>query len=140
METFVIETIRKFLLKTKLASIFCIYKNNKDVYNNGIEINSSDISFLQNLITECESEDAIRNALYLNGLKINDNKFVVVLVEKMDGLYYIHSKAREEGLVTIIGEGYSLFIYYDDEYLPMLHDLKLEKIKKHIGFFHRLLI
>lgn len=135
METFVIDTIKRFLIKVELPSIFCIYKQNENVYNNGIHIENTDISKLQDI-----ENNHSKNLLYLHGLHINDNKFVVVLIEEINGIYYIHSKSNEEGLVVIIGQDYSLFVYYENEFLPMLHSVKLEKLKKNINFIDRLLI
>ncbi|AYV76655.1 MAG: hypothetical protein Terrestrivirus10_39 [Terrestrivirus sp.] len=135
MEAFVVDSIKRFLIKVDLPSVFCIYKQNRDVYNNGIDINRSDIDKLQDL-----NDNNSKNSLYLQGLHINDNKFVVVCIEELNGIYYVHSKSKEEGLVTIVGDDYSLFIYYGDEILPMLHCIKLDKLKKHINFIDRLLI
>lgn len=135
METFVVESIKKFLIKVNLPSVFCIYKQNRDVYNNGIEINRADIEKLRDL-----DDNNSKTMLYLQGLRINDNKFVVVCIEELNGVYYVHSKSKEEGLVIIVGEDYSLFIYYGDEILPMLHCIKLDKVKEHINFINRLLV
>jgi hypothetical protein len=134
MEAFVIETIKKYLIKVNLPSIFCIYKNNKAIYNNGISIDETYIDTLKNINT-------YKNMLYLNGLRFNDNKFVVVSIDDFnDDIFFVHSKAQEEGVISIIGQDYTLFIYYDNEYLPMLHSLKIDKLKNNMRFINRLLI
>lgn len=135
MQTFAIDSIKNFLNKVNLPSIICIYKHNRDVYNCGIDIKKTDVEQLQGLFdgNNC-------NKLYTNGLHVNDSKYVVVSIEKVNDICYVHAKSHEEGMITVIGVDYLLFIYYGDEYLPMLHSMKLDKIKKHINFFDRLLV
>lgn len=135
METFAIDSIKKFLVKVNLPSVICIYKSNRDVYNCGIDIKKADIEYLRYIW-----DDNNKNKLYANGLHVNDNKYVVVSIEKLNNICYVHSKSNEEGMITVIGTDYLLFIYYSDEYLPMLHSMKLDKIKTHINFFDRLLV
>jgi len=135
MDTFAIDSIKSFLIKVNLPSVFCIYKQNKDIYNNGIQISKLDIDMLYDL-----KNDNSKQLLYSQGLHINGSKFVVISIEEINGIHYVHSKSKEEGLVIIVGEDYYLFIYYGDEYLPMLHGVKLDKLKENIKFFHGLLV
>ena len=135
METFAIDSIKKFLIKVNLPSVICIYKSNRDVYNCGIDIKKGDIDYLRYIW-----DDNNTNKLYTNGLHINNSKYVVVSIEKINDICYVHAKSNEEGMITVIGTDYLLFIYYADEYLPMLHSMKLDKIKTHINFFDRLLV
>ena len=110
IEEYIVDNIRKIIINTKLPSVFCINRNinknsiNKNtdreyVFDNGINLNRSEIVHLQNLPKFSE----IKDDAFINGIKINGIKFVVIeIIEDISGLIFIHAKSHEEETISLI--------------------------------------
>lgn len=147
IEEYIIDNIRKMILNAKLPSVFCINKNisisvinnlyeYEHIYDNGITLKKSEVIYLQKF----PKYNELKRDAFLNGIKINGNKFVVIeIIDDISGLIFIHAKSHEEGAISLIGKCYMVTIQYSDEILPMCHSMKIDHLKNQLNTFNNLL-
>ena len=136
MEEYVIDSIRKILININFPSVFSIHNKSEHVYNNGMNINRSEITRLQTLSKDTNQKSEV----FQYGIKINGTKYVVIeILEDTLGLVFVHAKSHEESTISLIGRCYTLTIQYDNELVPMYHSVKIEKLKNQFDTFNKLL-
>jgi hypothetical protein len=80
-----------------------------------------------------------RTILYTNGLRINNNKYIVINMEQLNeqhNMIYIHLKSHENGVILFKSEYSLLIIEYCEENNLMQHSIKLDKLKKYIIYLY----
>lgn len=118
-----IELVKKIILKSNLVSNIAIYnKSNEELFNNGIIIHKNELEKIKRAYD-------IRNKLFLNGIKINKIKYVIINVNKPSHhMYSLHCKKQNDGYICIIINNVILLIGYTDEYIPYQYDTMIQQI------------
>lgn len=121
------ELMKAIILKSNISSTMAIYdKNNEELLNDGIIIEEKEL----NRIKKAHQK---KNKLFLDGLEINKNKYILLSTYKLaPHIYFLHCKKFDEGYVCININNVILIVKYDDEYIPCQYDTKIQQIIKDI--------
>lgn len=122
-----IEMIKNIITSSEISSTMAIYdKGDKELFNNGIIVEQKELDKIRQAYKK-------RNKLFINGIKINKKKYILLNTSKITyDIYFVHCKKYNEGYIFIVIENIIIIVNYYDEYIPYQHDTKIQQIVKEI--------
>jgi hypothetical protein len=104
--------------KSNIAQDIALFDNNfNELYNNGLNIS----------IKELKKIKKLKKKYSINGLTINNIKYVILNIQQINNNYFIHCKNNNDGLVIILNNNINIFTYYN-EFIPYQYNKIIQKI------------
>lgn len=122
-----IKKIKNIIDNLNISSTVAIYsENNDELFNSGVIIEQKEL----NKIRLAHKK---RNNLFMNGVKINKNKFILLnMLQIAQDIYFIHCKKYDEGYICIVIKNTIIIVNYYDEFIPYQYDTKIQQMIKEI--------